>query len=271
MKQKIIVFLMVFGCLFLGFMVSEVHANIIIKVRALNPLESEEVASISYPLPAEISPNDIIAKNITFSLPKEEERKNTFNVEYVEEEGRYFIIDEIVLGPREVVTLEAHVRDIWFIPQERLDGIKRTVEDLIAQFSSGGESPPEGEEEALVEDVPDETIAALQEEILKQFDEIAGRQAKSSVLRVGVEKHMEAYYENMEALVQTEADVEMLRYLLEPEEEGEEGEEGVQEDSDVQEILLMETELLEEEIPLADPVDLTSQDGALELEGDTAE
>ena len=239
-------------------------------MRALNPLESEEVASISYPLPKEISLNDIITKNITFSLPQEEEQKRTFNIEYVEEEGRYFIIDEVVLGPREVVTLEVHVRDIWSIPQERFDGIKKAVEDLIVQFPPVAELPSEGEQEGEpVEDVPNETITALQEEIFKQFDEIAARQAKSSVLKVGVEKHMEAYYENMEALSQVEADVEMLRYLLEPEEE--EGEEGTEEETHAQDELPVEAEILEEDVPLAGPVGLTSEDGALEPEGNTAE
>ena len=97
---------MIVGCLLFGLLVPDSCANIIIKVRALNPLESEEVAAIFYPLPSEVSPSDIITKKITFSLPEDEEnpRPTTFNIEYVEEEGRYFIIDEIALGPREVVT-----------------------------------------------------------------------------------------------------------------------------------------------------------------------
>ena len=254
MKQKIIGLLMVVGCLSLGFMASDGHANIIIKVRALNPLESEEAAFISYPLPKEVSSSDIITKKITFSLSheEEEEQKTTFNIEYVQGEERYFIIDEVMLGPREIVTLEVHVRDIWTIPQERLNRIKRTVEDLIAQASAVSDPLPDEEpEEEPVEAVPDETITALKDEIFKQFDEIVARQEKSSVLKVGVEKHMEAYYENMEALSQVEADVEMLRYLLElEEEEGEEGEEGAEEDSGIKEELPMEADLLEEEIPV---------------------
>ena len=103
---------MVVGWLFFSVLSSDTYANIIIKVRALNPLETEEIAAISYPLPEEMSPSDIVAKNITFSLPQEEdkEQKDTFNVEYVEEEGRYFIIDEVVLRPREVVIGPVMVR-----------------------------------------------------------------------------------------------------------------------------------------------------------------
>jgi hypothetical protein len=275
MKQKTIVFLIVVGCLSLILMASQADANIIIKVRALNPLESEEIAAISYPLPEEISPSDVVTKKITFSLPHEEESKTTFNIEYVEEEGRYFIIDEVVLGPREVVTLEAHVRDIWFIAQDRLTGIKQTVEDLVAKFKRNSESPPEGEPEGEpVEDVDDETITALQEEILKQFDDISTRQAGSSVVKVGVAKHMEAYYENMEALAQVEGDVEMLRYLLEPEEDEGEGEDVAQEDDAAEELPveeIEEVELLDEDTPPADPVDLISEVLTLEPEGNTAE
>ena len=62
MRQKTTIFLVMVGCLFLSFSSSDAYANIIIKVRALNPLETEEVASISYPLPEEVSPSDIITK-----------------------------------------------------------------------------------------------------------------------------------------------------------------------------------------------------------------
>jgi len=220
MGQKYIVFMLLVGCAFFSFSVFEADANIIIKVRALNPLENEEVAAIRYPLPPEITPSDIITKNIIFSLPQEETeepRKSDFNVEYIEDEGRYFIVDEVVMGPREVVTLEAHVRDIWVIGEDRFSGIRKNVEDLIAQVAK---EPPEGEEAPGPEaDGPDETVTMLQEEISSQLDEIAGRQAKNAVILVGVEKHMEAYYENMESLTQVEADVAMLRNLLEPEEE----------------------------------------------------
>ena len=265
MKQKIIVSLMAMGCLLFSFMSPEARANIIIKVRALNPLESEESASISYPLPEEISPSDIITKNITFSLPNEEgeEKKNTFNIEYVQDEGCYFIIDEIMLGPREIVTLEVHVRDIWMISPERLSNIRQTAEDLIAQAEAANEPPPDdgGQEDSPVEVVANETVTALKDEIFKQFDGIVVRQEKSSVLKVGVEKHMEAYYENMEALVQLEGDVEMLRYMLEPEEE----------DGDTQEEFPEEAALMDDEIPLSDSVDLTLEDGGLEPEGNIAE
>ena len=265
---------MVAGFLFFSFFSSDSSANIVIKVRALNPFETEEVAAISYPLPEELSPSDIISKNITFSLPQEEgkQRKDTFNVEYAEEEGRYFIIDEVMLGPREIVTLEVHVKDIWTIPAQRLLSIKQDVEALAAQYPPAQEPPPKdpsAEDPEPVEEAGDGTAAILQDEIFEQIDEIAARQPQSSVLKVGVEKHMEAYYENMEALTQVEADVEMLRHLLEPEEE--EGEEEIEEGSDMQEELTVEVEILEEETPLAETEGLTPQDGALEPEGNTAE
>ena len=291
MKQKTI-FLMGVGCLLFGLLVPDSYANIIVKVRALNPLESEEVAAIFYPLPSEVSPSDIIEKKITFSLSEDEEkpRKTTFNVEYVEEKGRYFIIDEVALGPREVVTLEVHVRDIWTSPAERLDSIKQTVEGIIVQYQPAED--PSGEDPESVEEYDEETIRILQDAIFEEIDAIAKRQPKSSVLKVGVEKHMEAYYEDMEALAQVEVDVLTLRSLLEPdEEEGEEGEgeggspeieegeaaeeegcgEATGEEASAQEELPAETELLEKEIPLADPADLTFEDGAVEPEGNFAE
>ena len=222
----------IYMCLFVGFALlmsapRKALANIIIKVRALNPLESEETASIRYPLPPGITPDHILKKNIIYSLPKEEEEeasKTTFNIELSESEGRYYIVDEITMGPREVITLEAHVQDIWSIAQERFSGIKQTVETLIAQYLP---TPADEEEQDEQQSLMRETAAALQEEIFTQIDEIAARQAKSTVLLAGVERHMEAYYENMEALARVENDVMILENLLIPEEEDTgEGEEG---------------------------------------------
>jgi len=271
MRRKNIVFLLLIGGVFLSFLISEAHANIIIKVRALNPLENEEVAVIRYPLPEEITPDHIIAKNIIFSLPKEEdaeERKTTFNIEYVAEEGRYFIIDEIKMGPREVVTLETHVEDIWSIADGRFNSIRETVEGLIAQFPP---APPEAEENPdPVLAVTDETVIALQGEIFNQLDEIATRQAKSSVLLVGVERHMEAYYENMEALAQAEEDVSVLRNLLEPEEET--GEEGAQDaEGGEPDEWADEVTILDEAAPFADPADPVIQENMVEPEIDLSE
>lgn len=216
-------------CLF-GLLATQTSADVIIKVRALNPLESEEVAAINYPLPEGVEPSDIVDKRIEFSIPREEEEeqaKTTFNIEYVPDEGKYFIIDEIPMKPREVVTLEVHVKDIWLIDQEQLEGIRQKVDDLINEFSLMNK---EGEEEG-----PDETAMVLKDEISKEVEEIAQRQERSTVLKVGVEEHMDAYYENMEAMRQVEADVEMLRYLLSPEEEeAVEGDEEMQEENSEQ-------------------------------------
>lgn len=270
MRQKTF-FVAVMCCLSLILMVLDARANIIIKVRALNPLESEETAAIFYPLPKEVTPNDIVDKKMTFSLGERqavlteegEEPKTTFNVEYVQEEGRYYISDEVALGPREVVTMEVHVRDIWTIPQDVLDAKKKEVEDLMARYSIKREaSAEEGQdeegqdqkEEASEKDFSDETITALKSEIFAQLDEMAARQEKASVLNVGVEKHMDAYYKNLEALAQLEADVGMLRYMLEPEEEEEE--EGIRTGSELQEELPGEEELLQEDSPVFNAVDL---------------
>jgi len=233
-KQAIFLLRAVVICLFVGLSAYEAQAGIAIKVRALNPLETEEVAAIRYPLPREITPGDITARHIKFSLPHEDEEappKTTFNIEYVEKEARYFIIDEVLLAPREVVTLEVHVRDVWAVDKGYIKGLRQIVEDLMDVPYSPVEAPPSEEdlpEEEVAEPVeegPDETALALQEEIFKQLDEVMDRQARSSVVMVGVSGHIKAYEKNMDALRQVESDIEMLRYLLlPPEEEPTEGE-----------------------------------------------
>ena len=110
------------------------EAGVVIKVRALNPLDTQESVTIHYPLPPEITQDYILRRKITYSLDHSEDEeppKSEFNVSYSEEEGTYFIDDEVTLLPREVVTLEVHVKDIWVIPAERVQSLRQEVETLF--------------------------------------------------------------------------------------------------------------------------------------------
>ena len=94
---------------------------------------------------------------------------------------------------------------------------------------------------------------------------------------------MEAYYENMELLGQVQADVDMLRYMLQPEEEEEEEEEEEQEeeheeepeeetgDVDEQEEPLEPIEFLDDIIIPVGPEDSKVEDKSSEPEIDSAE
>jgi hypothetical protein len=118
------------------------EAGVVIKVRALNPLDTQESVTIHYPLPQELTQEDILQRKITYSLDHSEDEeppKSEFNVSYSEDEGAYFIDDEVTLLPREVVTLEVHVNDVWVIPVGRVQSLRDEVEKLFVGWAPEAE------------------------------------------------------------------------------------------------------------------------------------
>ena len=121
--RKTIVPLLFAGIIMACWQVSMVSADVVIKVRALNPLDTKETAVINYPLPKEISKENILKQKITYSLDHsqdEEPPKASFKISFDEIEGGYYIDDEVFLLPKEVVTLEVHVEDVWAIEKSQI-------------------------------------------------------------------------------------------------------------------------------------------------------
>ena len=50
--------------LFTGFCATAAESAVVIKVRAINPLEEEAPVTIHYPLPAGLTPEDVLAKRV---------------------------------------------------------------------------------------------------------------------------------------------------------------------------------------------------------------
>ncbi len=194
-----------------------------IKVRAINPLETEAPASIHYPLPKEVTPKDILAKRIKYSgkptadsgqskedpagseeIPEGQELSedipptpDDFMVKYDKKNEYYYVECEVTLAPKQIVTLEVEVRDVWMIPLEQIERIQAQVQALLEKYPQ-----------------MDETSLRLKDEILRQMDEIVAAQGNSAAGRVGVEKHIQAHEKNAEALGQAQMDIKMLQNLL---------------------------------------------------------
>lgn len=185
----------------------QAEAQVVIKIRAINPLSEEAVAPIHYPLPAQVKPSDIIAKRMKFNSPhlppdvsKEGERRvedADLAVKYDKSTKQYYVDHEIKLAPREIVTLEVEVKDVWVIPNEQIEELKAQVEAMTA-----------------VHDPLDETAGALKTGIFDALNQIVRSQADDTVRRVGVETHIKAYEKNQEMLRQVEMDKKMLGNLL---------------------------------------------------------
>ena len=207
------------GILTFVWFAADAHADVVIKVRALNPLDTTETAPIQYPLPKEITEKDILKRVITYSLDHsehEEPPKTEFNIEFDEEQGGYFIKDEVVLLPKEVVTLAVHVNDIWVIPTQQIEEMRGEVDGLLndweEQLKQGSETKTE--EEKSKDEETKEFALMMKGEVLKGLDEIMARQEKNSIIAVGVERHITAYSDNIGDLRQIQQDIVLLANLI---------------------------------------------------------
>ena len=237
-----------------------VSAGVIIKVRALNPLQTEEFVTINYALPPELTEEDIIKKKINYSMDHskdEEPPKLEFSVSQNEQDGTLFIDDEIRMLPREVITLEVHVKDVWVIADAQINTLKNEVNKFLKLIDEkpvnddgndgmSGEDAGDGGDQGVDEDR--EIAMLMKEEILDRLDKIAQRQADNSILKVGVEAHITAYNKNLEDLVQVQQDIAILTELVvmdapqdgdQPPDDGGEGQDEAQDESiDIDSLML---------------------------------
>lgn len=207
-----IVIILFFLALFLGFSAAEAESAVVIKVRAINPLDEEAPVVIHYPLPAGISPADVIGKRL--ARGRGPAAPADFQINFDDGEKIYFLDHQITLAPKEIVVLEVEANDVWVIPQETLDGFKRQVEELLQSRPPA----PEGEPG------PDPVVLKLKEEIFKQLEQVLKTQKESGITQAGVQGHIDAYQKNRETLQQVGMDITMLRNMLSAQEAPPEGE-----------------------------------------------
>src|SRR3989338_3705376 len=196
---------------FLGF-VSQAQCGVVIKVRAINPLEEEAPVTIHYPLPGGITAEDVIGKRI--SRGRGSPAPADFQINFDESKKAYFVDHQMNLAPKEIVVLEVEAKDVWTVPQKTIDEFKSQAESLLKMQPQG-----EGGEDAG----PDPVAAKLKEEIFRQLEQVVAAQKASGITQAGVQGHIDAYQKNREILQQVGMDPAMLRNITNAREVPEEG------------------------------------------------
>jgi hypothetical protein len=97
------------------------NGSVIFKNLITNPSSSvTQNVSFSYNLPAEVKESDIIKKS------------NNLTIKYDTSKSSLLSTGEFSLKPKETLVVEIEVKDIWTIPQEKIDSLRRQANDLFA-------------------------------------------------------------------------------------------------------------------------------------------
>ena len=156
-----------------------------LRVVAANPsVEKTQVVPIKIELPNEISPKDIIDKG-------------DLELEYDDARSIYYVYkDKVELAPKQIKVFEVVVRDLWFIPQERLDNLKNYTGILVGRLKNTEYYT---------------SAKQLADGIMKQLDGIAAMQTDEGLSR---KTRIGNYRRNTQALAQMKEDLARLEKLL---------------------------------------------------------
>lgn len=107
----------VFGLLFY----IPVQAGITMRLKAVNPSDSEKTVSIKTYLPLEIKPEDVIYKD-------------DLEVTYDNQQGSYYVYGEYLLKPKEVLEKEIELKDVWVIDATQIAMIRQDAKAILGNF-----------------------------------------------------------------------------------------------------------------------------------------
>ena len=155
------------------------------RVVAVNPsAEKTKTVPVRIDLPQEIKPADILDQG-------------DLDVEYDTEHSLYFVHKEdVVLAPKQTLVFEVVVKDVWFIPDTDLAGLKNHAQILTKRLEKS-----EYRDAAM----------QLGTSIIGRLDEIQKGQEDESI---GKKQHIGAYRRNLLALGVIKEDLTRMEKLL---------------------------------------------------------
>ncbi|MFH0985437.1 MAG: hypothetical protein V1882_07850 [Candidatus Omnitrophota bacterium] len=166
-------------------LVSYTSGSVVIRVIVANPSEkkTQEVPVKVY-LPQETKPDDVMDKG-------------DLDFGYDEKKAVYFVYkDKVLLAPKETRVFEVELKDIWFIPDETLNGLRTQTEKIMKRI----EGTPYFDQAKLIADT-----------IFGRLDRVATSQADESVNK---ELHIGLYRANLIVIDNVKADIAKLEKML---------------------------------------------------------
>lgn len=175
------------GVLALSVPTAAVAGRLILRIKAVNPIERSQVVQIKSNLPQGVSSNHVLSLD-------------GLELGYDVRNDIYYVHREVPLGPKQVQTFDVEVEDIWRIDEEKLTELVTQAGNLTA---------------LLVGTDFHGTASAFQEQIGNLAERIR-RTQKQNAISVGVApiQHIAAYDANKKVLGRIRRDVGHIENLV---------------------------------------------------------
>lgn len=112
LSKRLLFVIFVFFCLAIN-----VYANIIVRAVLVNPSSQKRAIPFKSILPKEIKPENIVDSG-------------ELEVAYDPSAEAYYVFHDYTLGPKESLTIEIELEDVWKIPQDELNGLREEASRL---------------------------------------------------------------------------------------------------------------------------------------------
>lgn len=155
------------------------------KVVAVNPsADKAKTVPVRIDLPQEIKPSDVLDQG-------------EMEVEFDADRSTYYLYKAAVqLAPKQTRVFQVSVRDVWFIPEEELEGLKSHTHLMLQRLEKSEYYP-------FAQQLSGTIVARLDEILQMQADESIGRK-----------QHIGAYRTNVQTLKVIKEDLARMEKLL---------------------------------------------------------
>jgi len=169
------------------FVATPLYASVTLKISAQNPSSfSEKVVPVKTYLPKGIKPDNVIDADV-------------LTIDYDDEREQTYVYKEMTLKPRESVSFNIEIDDIWLFDDDMLNDLRNRTRTIVSQLEQ-----TEYVNKAL----------QMKNDIEGYLEEISETQDAALITKTGPVEHISAYEINKESLALAKESIKELEGLL---------------------------------------------------------
>jgi hypothetical protein len=179
---RLLLFCAAFSCLLTS---TAFSARVLLKIKVDNPADHQQTVSVKSYLPQAVEADaivDLAGLQLGYDIKK----------------AVYYVYKEVELAPKETALYEIELKDLWVIPEQKLDDLQEHAESLKALFRRSQLKSQATELEASIK---------------KRLQQIRKDQGANDIARVDIAKHVDVFNDNANLLREVKSDIVSLENL----------------------------------------------------------